>query len=114
MKISEAQKQIDDWIQTYGVRYFDEMTNTVILAEELGEFSRLMARQYGEQSFKKEVSSDSIKEQISDEMADMLFVIMCLANQMDIDLELSLKKNLDKKTKRDNKRHIENKKLKDK
>lgn len=111
MKIEELQKSVDDWINTYGVRYFDELTNTVILTEELGEFSRLMARKYGEQSFKKEISETEIKSQISDEMADIVFVLVCLANQMDINLEDAILKNLQKKTDRDQNRHIENKKL---
>ncbi len=107
MKISEAQYLVDQWIKKYGVRYFNELTNLAILMEEVGEFSRLMARTYGEQSFKE---SDKGKE-ISDEMADILFVLICLANQMGIDLEASLKKNLDKKTQRDSTRHQENEKL---
>lgn len=111
MTLAEAQKSVDEWIQTYGVRYFDELTNTILLSEELGEFSRLIARQYGEQSFKKGVSSDNIKDQIADEMADMLFVIICLANQMNIDLDQALIANLDKKTKRDSTRHKNNDKL---
>ncbi len=107
MKISEAQHLVDQWIKKYGVRYFNELTNLAILMEEVGEFSRLMARTYGEQSFKE---SDKGKE-ISDEMADILFVLICLANQMGIDLEAGLKKNLDKKTQRDSTRHQENEKL---
>lgn len=111
MTIQEAQKQVHEWIKTYGVRYFDERTNTLLLAEELGEFTRLIAREYGEQSFKKDHKPDDIKAAISDEMADMLFVIICLANQMDINLEAAVIKNLDKKTKRDYQRHKDNDKL---
>ncbi len=111
MTIQEAQNQVNQWIETYGVRYFDERTNTLLLAEELGEFTRLIARQYGEQSFKKDHKPTDIKAAISDEMADMMFVIICLANQMDINLEEALTKNLDKKTKRDHQRHKDNDKL---
>ncbi|HTL81171.1 MAG TPA: nucleotide pyrophosphohydrolase [Bacteroidia bacterium] len=107
MKISEAQKLVDKWIKTHGVRYFNELTNTAILMEEVGEVARIMARKYGEQSFKK---SDK-KIDLGDEMADVLFVLICLANQTNIDLEKALKKNLEKKTKRDKKRHKGNKKL---
>lgn len=108
MKISTAQKTVDKWIKKYGVRYFNELTNTAILMEEVGEVARIMSRKYGEQSEKE---SDKGKK-LGDELADVLFVIICLANQTGIDLEKALKKNLDKKTKRDNKRHIKNKKLK--
>jgi len=111
MNIDELQKSVDDWIKKYGVRYFNELTNTVILSEEVGEFSRLIARKYGEQSFKKDISDEEIKTKISDEMADIIFVIVCLANQMDISLEEAIAKNLQKKTKRDQTRHIQNKKL---
>ena len=108
MTISEAQKTIDQWITTVGVRYFDKLTNTAILMEEVGEVARIMSRKYGEQSFKE---SDK-KVDLGDEMADVLFVLMCLANQCDIDLEKALKLNLEKKTKRDATRHQENEKLK--
>ncbi|MBI3510777.1 MAG: nucleotide pyrophosphohydrolase [Bacteroidetes bacterium] len=108
MKISEAQKTVDRWIKKYGVRYFNELTNTAILMEEVGEVARIMARKYGEQSFKK--SDRKIK--LEDEMADVLFVLICLANQTGVDLEKALKKNLEKKTKRDGKRHKGNEKLK--
>lgn len=108
MKISEAQKKVDHWIKKFGVRYFNELTNTAILMEEVGEMARIMARRYGEQSEKE---SDKDKD-LGDEMADVLFVLICLANQTGIDLEKALKKNLDKKTKRDKTRHIKNKKLK--
>lgn len=111
MKISQAQANIDDWIKNYGVRYFNELTNMVILSEEVGELAKLIARKYGEQSFKKPLSEEEIKEQISDEMADIMFVLMCLANQMNINLEEAYHKNLEKKTNRDKDRHINNKKL---
>jgi len=109
MTISEGQQQVDNWIKTYGVRYFNEMTNLAILMEEVGELSRLFSRTYGEQSFKE---SDK-KNNIEDEMADILWVLMCLANQTGVNLEEALKKNIDKKTKRDSTRHLENNKLKD-
>ncbi|MBT6235980.1 nucleotide pyrophosphohydrolase [Bacteroidia bacterium] len=108
MTIKEAQATIDKWITTVGVRYFDPLTNTAILMEEVGEVARVMSRKYGEQSFK---TSDK-KVDLGDEMADVLFVLMCLANQCDIDLEQALAKNLDKKTKRDATRHQNNPKLK--
>jgi NTP pyrophosphatase (non-canonical NTP hydrolase) len=108
MKISEAQQTVDQWIKTYGVRYFNELTNTAILMEEVGEVSRIMARRYGEQSEKE---SDKAKD-LGDEMADVLFVLICLANQTGVNLEEALKKNLEKKTNRDGERHINNEKLK--
>lgn len=108
MKISEAQKIVDAWINTTGIRYFNELTNTAILMEEVGEVARIMARRYGEQSFKK--SEDEVD--LADEIADVLFVLICLANQTGIDLTTALRKNLDKKTQRDAKRHQENEKLK--
>ncbi|MDA9145857.1 nucleotide pyrophosphohydrolase [bacterium] len=108
MEIKEAQKIVDNWIKEYGVRYFDQLTNTAILMEEVGEVARIMARRYGEQSEKE---SDKIKD-LGDEMADVLFVLICLANQTGIDLESALKKNLEKKTKRDHSRHKKNEKLK--
>lgn len=111
MNINELQKSVDNWINKYGVRYFNELTNTIILTEEVGEFSRLIARKYGEQSFKKEISEEEVKIKISDEMADILFVLTCLANQMDINLEEAIEKNLQKKTNRDQDRHKQNKKL---
>ena len=104
MTITEAQKKIDQWINTIGVRYFDPLTNTAVLMEEVGEVARIMSRKYGEQSFKE---SDK-KIDLGDEMADVLFVLMCLANQCEIDLEQSLLKNLDKKTNRDQERHQNN------
>jgi NTP pyrophosphatase (non-canonical NTP hydrolase) len=108
MTITEAQKKIDQWINTIGVRYFDPLTNTAVLMEEVGEVARIMSRKYGEQSFKE---SDK-KIDLGDERADVLFVLMCLANQCEIDLEQSLLKNLDKKTNRDQERHQNNPKLK--
>ena len=112
MTISEWQNNVDSWIKKYGVRYFDEMTNTLLLNEEVGELSRLVARQYGEQSFKKEITPQEIKHQIADEMSDILFVISCLANQMDIDLTKAIHENFEKKSNRDATRHLENEKLK--
>lgn len=108
MTIKEAQEVIDKWINSTGVRYFNELTNTAILMEEVGEVARIMARQYGEQSFKK-----SDKEvNLADEMADVLFVLMCLANQTGIDLTEALQQNLQKKSIRDADRHKNNEKLK--
>lgn len=104
--IKEAQKRIDAWIKEYGVRYFNELTNMAILTEEVGEVARIMARKYGEQSFK-----ENDKRELADELADVLWVLICIANQTGIDLTEALEKNLDKKTKRDNKRHINNPKL---
>ncbi len=108
MKISEAQQQIDQWITTIGVRYFNELTNMAMLTEEVGEVARIIARRYGEQSEKE---SDKNKD-LGDEMADVLFVLMCLANQTGVNLEEALKKNLEKKTNRDADRHRNNEKLK--
>lgn len=108
MKIKEAQDLVDQWITTTGVRYFNELTNTAMLMEEVGEVARIMARQYGEQSFKK---SDK-KVDLADEMADVLFVLICLANQTGIDLTTALEKNLEKKNIRDAERHKNNEKLK--
>ncbi|MDG1331426.1 MAG: nucleotide pyrophosphohydrolase [Crocinitomicaceae bacterium] len=107
MEIKQAQQIVDDWIKEFGVRYFDELTNTAMLMEEVGEVARIMARRYGEQSEKE---SDKNKD-LGDEMADVMFVLICLANQTGIDLEEALKKNLDKKTKRDSTRHKDNPKL---
>lgn len=106
MTIKEAQERVDAWIKEYGVRYFNELTNTAILAEEVGEVARIMARKYGEQSFK-----EGEKNELSDELADVLWVLICIANQTGTDLTEALRKNLDKKSKRDNKRHINNPKL---
>lgn len=104
--IREAQKMVDEWIKTYGVRYFSELTNMAVLTEEVGELARIMARKYGDQSFK-----EGEKHDIGDEMADVLWVLMCLANQTGVDLTEALKKNLEKKTKRDKERHLRNEKL---
>ena len=106
MTIEQAQKQVDEWINTIGVKYFSELTNMAILTEEVGELARVMARKYGEQSFKK-----GEKENLADEMADVLWVLICLANQTGVDLTEALKKNIEKKTKRDKHRHANNKKL---
>ena len=108
MKIQEAQDKIDQWIKTYGVRYFNELTNMALLTEEVGELARIIARKYGEQSFKE---SDQGKD-LGEEMADVLFVLICLANQTGVNLTDALVKNLKKKTNRDATRHLENEKLK--
>jgi NTP pyrophosphatase (non-canonical NTP hydrolase) len=107
MTIQEAQQQVDTWIKTYGVRYFSELTNMAILTEEVGELARIVARTYGDQSFKQ----SDLSGNIADEMADVLWVLLCLANQTDVDLTEALKKNIEKKTERDKTRHLENKKL---
>jgi NTP pyrophosphatase (non-canonical NTP hydrolase) len=107
LTLSEAQKQVDDWIKTVGVRYFSELTNLGILMEEVGELSRIMVRQYGEQSFKE---SDKGKE-LPDELADVLWVLICIANQTGVDLEEAFRKNMQKKTARDQYRHQSNEKL---
>ena len=107
MTIQEAQQKVDEWINTTGIRYFNELTNMTILTEEVGEVARIMARKYGEQSFK-----ESEKEKnLSDELADVLFVLLCIANQTGVDLTAALHKNFEKKTSRDSQRHRENKKL---
>ena len=108
MTIQEAQETVDQWIKTTGVRYFSELTNTAILMEEVGEVARIMARKYGEQSFKE---SDRHID-LADEMADVLWVLICLANQTGVNLTDALEKNMDKKTKRDAERHKNNEKLK--
>ncbi|MBP5135033.1 MAG: nucleotide pyrophosphohydrolase [Paludibacteraceae bacterium] len=108
MSIEEAQKLVDSWIKTYGVRYFNELTNMAILTEEVGELASIIARKYGEQSFKE---SDKDKD-LADEMADVLWVLICLANQTGVDLNEAFRKNLEKKTKRDKTRHLNNEKLK--
>ena len=105
--LENCQKIVDDWIHTLGIRYFSELTNTAILMEEVGEFARIMARQYGEQSFKENEKDLDIAE----EMADILFVLICLANQTGVELEEAFKKNLEKKTRRDKERHSGNPKL---
>jgi NTP pyrophosphatase (non-canonical NTP hydrolase) len=107
MTIKEAQKQVDDWIKTYGVRYFSELTNMVVLTEEVGELARIVVRTYGDQSFKE---SDKMVN-MADEMADVLWVLICLANQTGVDLERAFAQNIQKKTARDNQRHVQNKKL---
>ena len=107
MTIEEAQKQVDEWIRKYGVRYFNELTNMACLTEEVGELARIMARTYGEQSFK-----EGEKHDLGDEMADILWVLICIANQTGVDLTEAFKKNLEKKTSRDKERHLNNTKLK--
>ncbi len=107
MTIEEAQKQVDEWIRKYGVRYFNELTNMACLTEEVGELARIIARKYGEQSFK-----EGEKHDLGDEMADILWVLICLANQTGVDLTEAFKKNLEKKTSRDKERHLNNTKLK--
>lgn len=107
LTIEEAQKKIDAWIKTYGVRYFSELTNMTILTEEVGELARIMARTYGDQSFKK----SDLKANLADEMADVLWVLICLANQTGVDLTKAFEDNLKKKTQRDSERHKQNKKL---
>ena len=108
LTIKDAQKKVDTWIASTGVRYFNELTNMAILTEEVGEVARIVSRKYGEQSFKNKEKDASL----SDELADVLFVVICLANQTGVDLTKAFEKNLEKKTKRDSKRHLENKKLK--
>ena len=108
MTIQQAQRQVDEWIKTHGVRYFNELTNTALLTEEVGEVARIMARRYGEQSEKE---SDKIKD-LGEEMADVLWVLICLANQTCVNLTESFQRNLEKKTARDHDRHHQNPKLK--
>ena len=107
LSLKQLQKEVDNWIHSYGVRYFNELTNMAILTEEVGEVARIMARQFGEQSFKKNEN----EQLLGDELADVLFVIICIANQTGIDLQEAFQKNMDKKTQRDNQRHKNNKKL---
>jgi NTP pyrophosphatase (non-canonical NTP hydrolase) len=107
MTLKEAQQTVDNWIREYGVRYFSELTNMAILTEEVGEVGRIIARKYGDQSFK---DSDKAHD-LGDELADVLFVLICLANQTGIDLEEAMTRNLEKKTNRDANRHKSNKKL---
>ncbi len=109
LTIAEAQKMVDEWIKTIGVRYFSELTNMAVLTEEVGELARIMARKFGDQSFKK---SDE-KYDLPDEMADVLWVLICLANQTGVDLNEAFLKNVEKKSSRDNERHKNNPKLKD-
>lgn len=108
MTLEEAQKQVDQWVKTYGVRYFSELTNMAVLTEEVGELARVMARKYGDQSFK-----EGEKDNIDEEIADVLWVLLCIANQTGVDITTAFRKSMEKKTKRDNKRHINNPKLKD-
>jgi len=108
MTIQKAQQLVDDWIKRYGTRYFSELTNMTILTEEVGEVARIMARKYGEQSYK---STEEEKDDLSDELADVLWVLLCIANQTDTNLTEALKKNLRKKTERDADRHRRNSKL---
>ena len=108
MTINEAQQQVDDWIKTVGVRYFSELTNMTILTEEVGELARIMARTYGDQSFKK----TDLDKNLADEMADVLWVLICLANQTGVNLTEAFQKNIEKKTNRDADRHQQNEKLK--
>jgi NTP pyrophosphatase (non-canonical NTP hydrolase) len=107
MEIRDLQQRVDEWIRTYGVRYFSELTNMAVLTEEVGELARVMARRYGDQSFKA-----GEKDNLADEMADVLWVLTCLANQTGVDLNEAFEANLRKKTQRDNQRHINNDKLK--
>ena len=107
MTIKEAQTAVDEWIKTYGVRYFNELTNMVLLTEEVGELARIIARTYGEQSFKESEKGHDM----ADEMADILWVLMCLANQTGVDLTEAFAKNMEKKTNRDKTRHLNNEKL---
>ena len=106
MTLEEAQKEVDRWIKTYGVRYFSELTNMAVLTEEVGELARVMARKYGDQSFKQ-----GEKDNLADEMADVLWVLICLANQTGVDLAEAFRQNLEKKTNRDKDRHKNNPKL---
>ena len=106
MTIKEAQEAVDQWIKTYGVRYFSELTNMAVLTEEVGELARVIARKYGDQSFK-----EGEKDNLGEEMADVLWVLLCLANQTGVDLTEELKRSIDKKTKRDAERHKNNEKL---
>ena len=108
MTLEEAQKQVDSWIKEYGVRYFSELTNMAILTEEVGEMARVMARKYGDQSFK-----EGEKDNLEDEMADILWVLLCIANQTGVNLTEAFRRNFEKKTRRDQTRHIDNPKLKD-
>ena len=108
MTIKEAQQQVDGWITTTGVRYFNELTNMAMLTEEVGELARIMARQYGDQSFKESDKANNL----GDEIADVLWVLLCMANQTGVDLTEALRKNFEKKTKRDSERHQQNEKLK--
>lgn len=114
MTLKEAQQAVDEWIKSFGVRYFSELTNMAVLTEEVGELARIIARRYGEQSWKTDDprADDNGKKALGDEMADVLWVLLCIANQTGVDLTEELKKNLLKKTQRDKERHINNVKLK--
>ena len=111
MTIEQAQITVDEWIKTIGIRYYNELTNMAILTEEVGEVARLMSRLYGEQSFKTPELAATAKDDLADEMADVLFVLICLANQTGVNLSAALEQNLNKKTKRDKDRHAQNEKL---
>lgn len=108
MTLEEAQKRVDDWIRTYGVRYFSELTNMAVLTEEVGELARVMSRRFGDQSFKKDENPDAL----ADELADVMWVLICIANQTGVDLTEAFEANLRKKTERDKNRHLNNEKLK--
>lgn len=108
MTLEEAQKQVDSWIRTYGVRYFSELTNMAVLTEEVGELARIMARKYGDQSFKP-----GEKDNLDEEIADVFWVLLCIANQTGVDLTEAFRRSIEKKTKRDQDRHINNPKLKE-
>ena len=108
MELKELQEKVDEWIKSYGVRYFNELTNMTILTEEVGELVRVMARKYGDQSFK-----EGEKDNLDEEIADILWVLLCIANQTGVDITKAFRESLEKKTKRDNKRHINNPKLND-
>ena len=109
LTLKNCQKLVDDWVQTIGVRYFSELTNTAILMEEVGEVARIMSRRFGDQSFK----TSDMEVDLAEEVADVLFVLICLANQTDIDLESAFRRSMGKKAKRDRKRHLDNPKLKE-
>lgn len=111
MTIDDLQIEVDKWIEDIGVRYFDPMTNTAILTEEVGELARVMSRVYGEQSWKRPITQEEEKEKLADEMADIIWVLTCLANQTGTNLTEALRKNIDKKTNRDSDRHMNNRKL---
>lgn len=111
MTIKQYQEEVDHWIKRYGIRYFEERTNALLLAEEVGELARLIARHYGEQSFKDDMKPMDVKKAIADEMTDILFVLTCLANQMEIDLTEAIVFNMNKKSERDANRHYKNDKL---
>ena len=111
MNLNDAQATVDQWIKTIGVRYYNELTNTALLMEEVGEVARLMARLYGEQSFKSSDRAETAHQDLADEMADVLFVLICLANQTGVNLTEAFHKNLEKKTRRDSDRHANNEKL---